>query len=216
MNLKEFKPSKKLIFLFIALFIVLTPLLNVFLVNQTYKSKIYLDSNSVPNNYAALVLGAGVDDNGQPSWFLRDRIITAVELYKAGKVKKLIMSGDNSIKTYNEPEVMIKLAEELGVPKKDLQPDFAGRRTYDSCWRAKNIFSQDKITIITQRFHMSRSLMICNELGIDSVGFVAQKYKYPNDYMNYLNFREILAINLSLFDVYIKSPRVIGGEKIEI
>ena len=88
----------------------------------------------------ALVLGARVYANGRLSGMLRDRVETAVALYKAGKVQKLLMSGDNSSLEYNEPDAMMAHAVAMGVPPEDIQPDYAGRRTYDSCYRASAIF----------------------------------------------------------------------------
>src|SRR5258708_11414714 len=126
----------------------------------------FTDVSAVPAARVALVLGAGVHRDRRPSPILADRIKAAVALYKAGKVKKLLMSGDNRVANYNEPDVMKKMALDLGVPKEDVQVDYAGRRTYDSCWRAKYIFSQDNLIVVTQSFHMPRALFLCEMLGV--------------------------------------------------
>ena len=96
---------------------------------------------------------------------LRDRVNTAIDLYKAGKVQKLLMTGDNSHVDYNEPDAMKAYAVAQGVPAADIQPDYGGRRTYDSCYRAKAVFQVDEAIVVTQGFHLSPALFLCTELG---------------------------------------------------
>ncbi|MEI6462143.1 MAG: ElyC/SanA/YdcF family protein [bacterium] len=175
----------------------------------------YSSIDKVPESYTALVLGAGLEGDG-PSDMLRDRIVSAVELYKAGKVKKLIMSGDNRFEDHNEPKVMIETANKLGVPLSDMQADYAGRRTYDSCYRLKNIFSQTSTIIVTQSFHITRAVFTCESLGVKSVGFVSDNDKYSTETWNYYKFRDILGLVKSVYDLWISSPAVVGGEKIKI
>jgi hypothetical protein len=98
-----------------------------------------------------------------------DRVATAVDLYKAGKVKKLLMTGDNRFVNYNGPEAMRKLAAQLGVPGQDIVLDYAGRRTYDSCYRAKEIFGVKQVVVVTQRFPLDRSLFLRDAMGVASV-----------------------------------------------
>jgi SanA protein len=200
----------------ITLLIAATPFILFFHLTRPLSSKIFTETNQVQPAYAALVLGAGIRNDGTPSDILRDRIETGVQLYKAGKVKKLIMSGDNRVSHHNEPEAMKNAAVELGVPESDIQPDYAGRRTYDSCWRAKNIFSQNQIVIVTQSFHLPRALYLCTQLGIHSQGLAADTDHYSAWNWKYWSFRDILSFSKSLFDLYVLHPNLVKGDKIEI
>jgi SanA protein len=192
------------------------PFLNFSYVSGHYKPHMYYRVESVPEKYAALVLGAGLLLDGRPSDILHDRVVAAVRLYKAGKVKKLIMSGDNREVSHNEPESMRVLAMQLGVPDEDIQPDYAGRRTYDSCWRVKKIFSQDDIVIVTQSFHLTRSLYLCDKLDVRAVGFMSDTPRYGKLAWNYWRLRDIYALGYSLKDLYVEEPPVVGGNKINI
>lgn len=200
----------------VAMIIVLSCITIYALTYIHYRSQIYTDIHQIPEKKVALVLGAGVWRNGSPSPILADRIQAAVELYKAGKVKKLLMSGDNRFSHYNEPEAMIREAINSGVPESDIQADYAGRRTYDSCWRAKNIFSQDEIIIVTQSFHMTRALFLCNQLGIKSIGFSADQPHYTSTQWLYWTSRDMVALNLSIIDLYLVEPDFIRGDKIDL
>lgn len=103
----------------------------------------------VPARRVAIVFGAQVKKDGTPSVVLRDRVETAVALYKSGKVEKLLMSGDNRFVDYNEPEAMRRYALALGMPEADIVLDYAGRRTYDTCYRAKEIFGMNSALLVT-------------------------------------------------------------------
>ncbi len=133
------------------------------------KDEIYT-LDSVPEKPVAIVFGAWVDPNGDPSAMLADRVATGAKLYQAGKVNALLLTGDNHIDSYNEPEAMRQYALELGVPDAALVLDYAGFRTYDSCYRARDIFKVDQAILVTQAFHLDRALLTCNGLGIESVG----------------------------------------------
>jgi SanA protein len=159
----------------------------------------------------AIVLGAKVWANGEPSDVLYDRVLTAVELYQAGKVRKLLMSGDNPSKDYDEPTAMLQTAIKLGVPESDIVLDFAGRRTYDTCYRAKEIFAVQKAVIVTQDFHQARSLYLCNSMGVESFGIVADKHIYLGS--NYWAVREIFSVFSAWFEVNFIPFAPIGGKK---
>jgi len=199
----------------IILIVVVSPFLLYFTVSRNLRPSMYSSIEKVPSAYTALVLGAGLEGDG-PSDMLMDRIVAAVELYKAGKVKKLIMSGDNRFEDHNEPKVMMETAIKLGVPQKDIQPDYAGRRTYDSCYRLKNIFSQTDTIIVTQSFHITRAVFTCEALGIQSVGYVSDENKYSSETWNYYKLRDILGLVKSVYDLWVSKPSVVGGEKIKI
>ncbi len=200
---------KILIILFVSLLIFLLWYLSF--INK-YSSKIYTDVNDIPSNYATLVFGAQIWGQ-EPSYMLYERIEASDKLYKADKIQKIIMSGDNRTNNYNEPQVMIEAAKKLGIPETDLHPDYAGRSTYESCYRARYIFGQDKIVIVSQRYHLNRALYLCENLGLDVVGFEADN-KYGIDYKNLI--REVLATVLAVYQINFEPREVVGGERIEI
>ncbi len=115
---------------------------------------------------------------------LYDRVATAVDLYQRGLVNKLLLTGDNRFVNYNEPEAMRRTAVKLGVPDEDLVLDYAGRRTYDSCYRAREIFGVNRAILVTQAFHLDRALYLCDAFGIDSVGVVADRRNYTQTRAN--------------------------------
>lgn len=168
--------------------------------------------DDVPTRRVAIVFGAEVKEDGTPSVVLKDRIETAVELYKSGKVEKLLMSGDNRFDHYNEPEAMRQYALTLAVPDSDIVLDYAGRRTYDTCYRAREIFGVDSAILVTQGFHMPRSLFLCNSFGIDAVGVESEKYYYLKRLRLIWNVRELLATVQSVLDVYLLKPLPVLGE----
>jgi len=165
-----------------------------------------------PGERAAIVFGAGLTRSGQPTRVLRDRVQTAAQLYAAGKVEKLLMSGDNSVVEYNEPEAMRQYAMSLGVPAEAIVLDYAGRRTYDSCYRAKAIFGLDTALLVTQEFHLPRALFICNALGLRAYGVRAANWRFwPTTYLIW-NVREHLATLGAIVDVYVSRPQPVLGE----
>jgi SanA protein len=168
--------------------------------------------DDVPARRVAIVFGAEVKRDGTPSVVLRDRIETAVALYKADKVEKLLMSGDNRFVNYNEPEAMRQYALTLGMPDADIVLDYAGRRTYDTCYRAKEIFGVDSALLVTQGFHLPRALFLCKASGIDVVGVGADNYYYLKRLRLYWSVRELLASAQSVFDVYLWKPLPVLGK----
>jgi SanA protein len=194
----------------------LAVLLGLFLINWQVGSysnnKIYRSANDVPSeNRIAIVLGAGVKEGGKLTDALFDRVTTAVELYKAGKVKKLLMSGDNPTQAYDEPTAMKAEAVRQGVPENDVVLDFAGRRTYDTCYRAKEIFEIKKAVIVTQEFHLPRSIYLCQNMEIDSIGIVANRRNYLAE--NYWAFREFFSVASAWFEMNFIPFEPIKGNK---
>ncbi|HOU75882.1 MAG TPA: ElyC/SanA/YdcF family protein [Candidatus Dojkabacteria bacterium] len=191
------------------------------IVAKKYSDRIYSNSDvseEIVSKYfgnddenVVLILGAGIINNEEPSIVLADRISVGADLYFSGAVDKFLMSGDNRFKDYNEPEVMRNYAVELGVDDDDIIIDNAGRRTYDSCYRAKYIFGIDNLVIVTQDFHLPRALYICNELGINSIGFTSNLNEYAG-YNNYL-LRERGARVLAFIDVLRKKPSEVMEEE---
>ena len=129
--------------------------------------------DKVPPKKVAIVLGAKVYPSGALSSVLKGRVDAAIELYAAGKVKKLLMTGDNGTRRYDEVTAMKRYALEHGVPDADIVRDYAGFRTFDSCYRARHIFGVTNAVIVTQDFHMPRSLYLARTCGIDAVGYIA-------------------------------------------
>jgi SanA protein len=166
----------------------------------------------IPAERAAIVFGAGLWRDGSPTPVLRDRVQAASELYFQGKVEKLLMSGDNSNIDYDEPTAMKNYALELGIPEEAIVLDFAGRRTYDTCYRAKEIFGLESAILVTQEFHLSRALYICEALGIESKGINADRRTYRKFSRFFWNTREILATASALWDVHVIHPLPVLGE----
>ncbi len=167
--------------------------------------------DDAPVRPVAVVFGAGLWRDGSPTPVLKDRVETAAQLYFAGKVEKLLMSGDNRTADYNEPEAMREYARSLGVPDKDIVLDYAGRRTYDTCYRAGAIFGLTDVILVTQDFHLPRAIYTCNMLGLDAVGVTAQGRVYRRSSVVYWNVRELAATVTALVDVHVTHPLPVLG-----
>lgn len=161
----------------------------------------------------AIVFGAGLRRDGTPTTILRDRVETAVALYRQGKVEKLLFSGDNSYIDYNEPGSMKEYAMSLGVPETDIVLDFAGRRTYDTCYRAQEIFGLEKALLVTQPYHLPRAVFTCNMLGLESSGVYADNYPYRKISLGFWNLRELPATLIALWELFVTKPQPILGDK---
>jgi SanA protein len=169
-------------------------------------------TQAAPAAPVAIVFGAGLWRDGTPTTVLRDRIATAAELYFSGKVQVILMSGDNSYLDYNEPGAMRDYAISLGVPEAAIVLDYAGRRTYDTCYRAKNIFGIEHAILVTQSFHLPRALYTCNALGLKAVGVPSDLHDYRLYSQIYWQMRELPATLTALLDVHIFKPQPILGE----
>jgi vancomycin permeability regulator SanA len=132
----------------------------------------YTKVEDVPKRSVAIVFGAK-ENNGSPSPYLQFRLESAIALYNAGTVKKLLMSGDNSTPGYDEPTVMGNTALKFGVKREDIVLDYAGFSTFDTCYRAKNIFGVTSAILVTQNYHLPRAIFTCEGVGIDSIGYGA-------------------------------------------
>ncbi len=179
------------------------------------RGRIYTTSR-VPRQRVAIVFGAGLTRNGAATPVLVDRVTTAAKLYFEGKVEKLLMSGDNRFVNYNEPEAMRQKALSLGVPNEAIVLDYAGRRSYDTCYRSKAIFKVDQAILVTQAFHMPRVLYLCNRLGVELVGVEFDLRIYRISSMLYWNARELLATVAALWDVNIGHPVPVLGDPLPI
>lgn len=198
------------------LLVTLFPILVWLLFRVVYAERIFTVDDAPDGNSVAIVFGAGLHWDGSPTPVLRDRVKAAVGLYDQGKVQKLLFSGDNRFVDYNEPGAMHEFALELGVPEEDIVLDYAGRRTYDTCYRANAIFKVDQAILVTQRFHLPRAIFLCDQLGIVSQGVESDLRNYSRYSLRYWNLREILATMSAIWDVWIQRPVPVLGEELPI
>lgn len=195
------------------IFVILIFLLDIYMVDSA-RDRIYKSVKTVPPAYTALVLGAYVSKSGVPSYFLRDRLDCALELYRAKKVKRLLLSGDHGTVDYDEVNHMRDYLLENGVDTRDIFLDHAGFDTYSSIVRAKEIFGVKEMIIVTQEFHLSRAIYIAKHKNVKSYGIIADKTNYGS--LAYLNFREKIARIKAFVEVITnKKPKYLG-EKIPI
>ena len=190
----------------LALLIVLLPRL----ITGIYGAQRMYDEPAAPARRAAIIFGAGLRRDGTPTAMLRDRVLTGAELYFSGKVEKLLMSGDNRFADYNEPESMRQFALSLGVPDSAIVLDYAGRRTYDTCYRAREIFGVESALLVTQGFHLPRAVFLCNMLGMDTLG-VEAIHCYWNGSPFMWDVREQFATVAAFLDLYVSSPLPVLG-----
>lgn len=161
-----------------------------------------------------IVLGCQVKDDGSLSHMLRDRLMRGIELYKIGAAPKLLMSGDHGQKDYNEVGAMKSYAIEEGVPSEDVFMDHAGFSTYETVYRAKEIFEADRVIIVTQRYHLLRALYIAEQLGVDAYGVPADLNVYAGQSVR--NFREVLARCKDFLNCIFKPEPTYLGEVISV
>jgi|694.fasta_scaffold04771_6 SanA protein len=185
-------------------------------INHNSTEFIFKDIEKIKDHKVGLVLGTSAKTiGGGDNPFFTNRIEVATKLYENGKIKKILVSGDNADISYNEPKAMQNALLNKGVPKEDIVLDYAGFRTLDSVMRAKYVFGQNDILIISQEFHVKRAVYIARTVGIDAEGFVAQGV--PIEFNIRTQIREILARTQAWTDVHIlnRQPKFLG-EKEEI
>ena len=200
-------------FLFACFLFLLLLCIGGLLVDKVVKTKgealIIPPDQHYKTKQVAIVLGAYVYPNGMLCSMLQDRVETAVQLYKAGQVEKIMMTGDHGASTYDEVNAMRLYALQLGIPEEDIFTDHAGFSTYDSMYRAKDVFLVDSAIVVTQEFHLPRALYIADSLGIQAGGIKADKHAYAGIRMNEL--REIPARIKSFIQVVLQAkPRFLG------
>ena len=180
-----------------------------------YGGQMYPLENA-PAERVAVVFGAGLQRDGSPSPVLFDRVATAANLYHSGKVSKLLLSGDNRFLNYNEPQAMFEAARGLGVPADAMVLDYAGRSTYDTCYRARAIFGLTRAVLVTQAFHLPRALYLCDALGLETEGVIADRRIYQQRSELFWNVREIFATAAAWWDLNIAHPLPVLGDPIPI
>jgi SanA protein len=194
--------------IFSSLAIVLIPRL----ITALYSFTRIISLENAPHQPAAIVFGAGLWRDGTPTAVLRDRIEIAAQLYFSGKIEKILMSGDNRFVDYNEPGAMRAYAISLGIPESVIVLDYAGRRTYDTCYRAYKIFGLDQAVLVTQSFHLPRALYTCNALGMHAIGVASDQREYRLMSKIYWNLRELPATLSALLDVHLLHPIPVLGD----
>lgn len=210
------KIVKKIFLILVALFVVASISIYCIIRYVDSSSDNYIvDLDNAPRADAIMVLGAYVYSSGEPSLVLAKRLDYGYELYKAGKAKKILVSGDNGTVQYDEVNAMKNYLLKKGVPAEDIFLDHAGFNTYDSMYRAKEIFGIKKLLVSTQQFHINRSIYIARQLGIDAYGYPSTDDVLLN--IKWQNFRELLAKVKAFIDVDIlkRKPKFLG-EKISI
>jgi SanA protein len=183
-------------------------------INKQTENKIYSETGSIPENNVGLLLGTSKFlRSGNSNQYFENRISATVQLYKAGKIKNIVISGDNSKKNYNEPEDMKNELIKHGIPENRIYLDFAGFRTYDSVFRMKEIFGQEKFTIISQEFHNQRAVYIANSLKLNAIGFNAKDVNTFNGFKT--KIREKFArVKVFIDFVFDKKPKFLGKKVI--
>lgn len=188
--------------------------INFYVVNKT-KSKIVTEKQAkeLENVDCILVLGAGIWGD-KPSPMLEDRLLQGITLYNNQTSSKIIMSGDHGKEEYDEVNVMKDFAIEKGVKSEDIFMDHAGFSTYDSVYRAKEIFKAQKIIIVTQKYHLHRALYVAEKLGIEAYGVASDPRKYRGQVVREL--REVLARDKDFFKCIIKPEPTYLGDTIPV
>lgn len=190
--------------------ILLVTVCNIWIVQQT-KKQIYSEIAAIPENEVGLVLGTSkYFANGSGNLFFKYRIQAAAQLFRAAKIKHIIVSGDNHVPEYNEAKDMKKALLAEGIPDSCITLDYAGFRTLDSVVRCKKVFGQNKFTIISQEFHNQRALFISRHYDIEAVAFNAQAV--PEELSVNTIFREYFAKFKAVLDIYIlhQEPKFLG------
>lgn len=161
-----------------------------------------------------LVLGCGVRPTGEPSLMLRDRLDMGLALYEAGAAPKLLMSGDHGRQEYDEVNAMKDYAMEAGVPSEDVFMDHAGFSTYESMYRARDVFCAEKVIIVSQQYHLYRAVYDARALGLEAYGVAAEDVAYLGQTLR--DIREILARNKDFFYCLFRPEPTFLGEAIPV
>lgn len=179
-------------------------------VKSSTKKNIYYSIKKFPKNDVGIIFGAGINGD-QPSKYLKDRLDAGIMLWKAKRINKILLSGDNGREEYDELTVMKNYCFNHGVDTTKIFIDYAGFDTYSTMYRAKHIFKIKKATLISQEYHLNRAIYIGNKLGVKSAGYSANQGEYLG--YKYVTFREYGSVFKSFFDVLRnRKPHFLGGE----
>lgn len=211
MNISKHKTFLKKIFIVCGAFIFVALWINYDMVRFSKQYIKNIDDECLIKSDCILVLGARVWRNGQPSHILEDRIITGIDLYRAGISPAILMSGDHGTKSYDEVKAMKQYAVERSVPADCVFTDHAGFSTYDSCYRARDIFCAKKVVIVTQQYHLYRALYIARCLGLEAYGVASDRRFIYGEKRRHV--REFFARIKAVGAILIKStPRYLGEQ----
>ena len=200
----------KKFFLIVVILLFVIVALNLYVYQQSAPFILAINTNEVFP--IGIVPGAGLNRDKTPSLALRDRLNGAMQFYKGQKISKILVSGDNRFAYYDEPTAMQNYLVENGLAESNVVRDFAGQRTYDTCYRAKHIFGLDRVAIFTQTYHLWRAVYLCRSLGLDAYGIRVDESEYIPSRYRYWLFREIFARISAVWDVNIGQPLPILGE----
>ena len=200
------KLKKFILFSVIGIVLIIFTILGIEAIFLRHTSEdIYSDISKIPPRETVIVLGASVHSDGKLSPILKDRVDTAIKLYRSNKVKNFHVTGDHRTEDYNEIAAMVSYLRERGIPQNRITSDHAGLDTYDSMYRAGKLFNIENATVVTQKFHLPRALFISGQLGFNYFGFTADQRTYQTEYR--LKQREKLANVKALWEVLInKEP----------
>lgn len=163
---------------------------------------IFEDISRVPPSETVIVLGASVHSDGKLSPILKDRVDTAIELYRNKKVKRFLLTGDHSTENYNEVNAMGNYLMKQGIPERKILLDHAGLDTYDSMYRSNAVLGVEEAIVVTQKFHLPRTIFIAKGLNLPYTGFAARSHSYKTT--NKIERRELLANFKALYEVLLK------------
>ncbi|TLP82238.1 vancomycin high temperature exclusion protein [Maribacter sp. ACAM166] len=186
-----------------------------FTISNTTEDKTYSDINTIPTNRVGLILGTSSrTTDGSSNPYYTHRIDAAITLYQAGKIKFILVSGDNETIYYNEPNTIKKDLVKAGIPEHVIFLDYAGFRTLDSMVRAKFIFRLDKVTVISQKFHNERAIYIAQQKGLNAIGFNAEDLSTTQGFK--VQLREYFARVKVFIDILLNTQPKFYGDSIEI
>ena len=208
------KKVLKYIIIFIIIIAIIILGINLYVILSTKKQIIKEEKyKELSDIDCIIILGAGIVE-GKPSHMLEDRLLEGIKLYQNNISDKIIMSGDHGRKEYDEVNVMKNYAIQRGVPSENIFMDHAGFSTYESIYRARDIFKARKVVIVTQKYHLYRALYIANQLGIEAYGVWADPRQYIGK--TYREMREILARNKDFIKCIFKPEPTYLGETIPV
>ena len=183
---------------------------------QEASTLIYDDVNKIPAKKAALVLGTSKYlSGGRTNYYFKYRIDATVELFKAGKIRAIVVSGDNGSKGYDEPSIMRDDLVARGIPSKYITLDYAGFRTLDSIVRAEAIFDLEDYIIVSQRFHLERAIYLAHAKGQKVIGYVAKDFR-DTVWAKRMEHRELLARAKAVIDIHIGVEPKFYGKKVKV
>ena len=221
MNYKTINNRKKKLWigLLILMFTSIMALISILIINSHVKSSakdriITVDKTASLDADCILILGAGVWDDGRPSYMLEDRLLQGIQLYENGASDRLLMSGDHGSKEYDEVNVMKQFAIDRDIISEHIFMDHAGFSTYESLYRARDIFKAEKIIIVTQKYHLYRALYIAEKLGLEAYGVASDPRQYFGQEIR--DLREVLARVKDFFNVIIEPKPTFLGESIPV